>query len=138
MHPNISLMDQRYGRIFLIIRIIPDIETIRATTPNRHRHLENLIGIIDCSEIFIETPKYLELQSAIWSEYNHQNTLKFLVCIAPNSAITFVSYPRRIKDEEITLKSVFLDMLSRYSNIMAEKGFNLISQYPLAGEVHHR
>ena len=94
-------------------------------------------GII---EIFIETPKKLELQSAIWSEYNHHNTLKFLVCIAPNSTITFVSkaYPGRIKDEEITLKSVFLDMLSSYSNVMVEKGFNLISQYPLAGEVHHR
>ena len=49
--------------------VIPDIETILATTPKRYRHLENLIGIIDCSEIFIETPKSLELQSATWSEY---------------------------------------------------------------------
>ena len=45
-----------------------------------------MIGIIDCSEIFIETPKNLELQSATWSDYKHHNTLKFLVCVAPNSA----------------------------------------------------
>ena len=54
----------------------------------------------------------------------------FLVCVTPNSAITFVSkaYTGRISDKEITLKSVFLDMLSRYSNIMADKGFNLFDE----------
>ena len=54
-----------YFRSFVFI---PDIETILATTPKRYRHFKNLIGIIDCSEIFIETPKKLELQSATWSE----------------------------------------------------------------------
>ena len=56
----------KYFRSFVVI---PDIETILATTPKRYRHLENLIAIIDCSEIFIKTPKSLELQSATWSEY---------------------------------------------------------------------
>ena len=92
-----------YFRSFVFM---PDIETILATTPKRYRHFENLIGIIDCSEIFMETPKNLEVQSATWSEYKHHNTLKFLVCVAPNSAITFVSkgYTGRISDKEITLK----------------------------------
>ena len=44
----------------------PDIETILAATPKIYRHFENSIGIIDCSEIFIETPENLELQSATW------------------------------------------------------------------------
>ena len=43
---------------------IPDIETVLATSPKRYKSFSNLIGIIDCSEIFIETPKNLELQSA--------------------------------------------------------------------------
>ena len=43
-----------YFRSFVFI---PGIETILATTPKRYRHFENLIGIIDCSEIFIETSK---------------------------------------------------------------------------------
>ena len=55
-----------YFRSFVFI---PDIETILPTTPKRCRHFENLLGIIDCSEIFIETPENLELQSATWSEY---------------------------------------------------------------------
>ena len=45
-----------YFRSFIFM---PDIKTILATTPKRYRHFENLIGIIDCSEIFIETPKNL-------------------------------------------------------------------------------
>ena len=43
------------------------------------------------SEVFIETLKDLELQSATWSEYKHQNTVKYQVCDAPNFGITFVS-----------------------------------------------
>ena len=66
-----------------------DIETILATTPKMYGHFIYLIEIIECSEIFIETPKKIELQSATWSEYKHHNTLKFLVCIAPNSGIIF-------------------------------------------------
>ena len=109
-----------YSRSFVFI---PDIQTILATTPKRYRHfenlIENLIGITDCSEIF-----------AIWLEYKHHNTLKFLVCVAPTTAITFLSkgYTSRISDNKITLKSGFLDMLPRYSNIMADKGFNLFDE----------
>ena len=90
---------------------IPDTETILATTPKMYL-------------------KNLELQSATWSEYKHHNALKFLVCVAPNSAITFVSkaYTGRISDKEITLKSGFLGMLPMYSNKMADKGFNIFDE----------
>ena len=57
---------------------MPDTEHILGTTPQRFREFKNLCGIIDCLEIFIETPKGLETQSAIWSEYKHHNTVKFL------------------------------------------------------------
>ena len=109
---------------------IPDTETILATTPKMYRHFKNFIGIVDCSKIFIEILKNLELQSATWSEYKHHNALKFLVCVAPNSAITFVSkaYTGRISDKEITLKSGFLGMLPMYSNKMADKGFNIFDE----------
>ena len=107
---------------------MPDIETVLATSPKRYKSFSNLIGIIDCSEIFIETPKNLELQNAIWSDYKHHNTLKFSFCAAPNSAITFISkaYTWRISDKVIILKSRFLDIIPRYSSIMADKGFNIV------------
>ena len=61
----------------------------RKNTSNNAKKKVWTFGIIDYSEIFIESPKNLELQSATWSEYKHHNTLKFLVCVTPNSAITF-------------------------------------------------
>ena len=63
---------------------IPDIETIPATTPKRYRQFENLIGIIDFSEIFIKNSKNIRVQSTTWSEYKNHNTLKCLVCVASN------------------------------------------------------
>ena len=107
---------------------MPDIEKVLVISPKRYKSFSNLIGIIDCSEIFIETPKSLELQSATWSDYKHHNTMKFLVCVAPNSAITFISkaYTGRISDKAITLKPGFLHIISRYSSIMADKGFNIV------------
>nr|XP_047138993.1 uncharacterized protein LOC124814930 [Hydra vulgaris] len=107
-----------------------DLGTIIATTPERFHQFKNLFAIIDCSEIFIETPKDLELQSATWSEYKHYNTLKFLIGVAPNSSIIFVSkaFTGRISDKKITLDSNFLDLVPSYSTLMADKGFNLIEE----------
>ena len=106
---------------------MPKLETVLSTTPKRFRKFKNLIGIIDCSEIFIETPKDLAIQSATWSDYKHHNTLKFLICVAPNSSVTFISkaFTGRISDKKMTLKSEFLDLIPAHSMIMADKGFNI-------------
>jgi len=97
-------------------------EEITASKPNRYRHRPDLRSIIDCSEIFIETPKDPLLQTSTWSDYKHHNTLKFLVAVSPNSTITFVSpaYPGRNSD---TRASGFLDKVDAYDEIMADKGF---------------
>ena len=109
---------------------MPDTEHILGTTPQRFRAFKNLCGIIDCSEIFIEIPKDLEMQSATWSEYKHHNTVKSLICVAPNSGITFISkaYTGRLSDKKITLESGFLDHIPQFTTIMADKGFNLIDE----------
>ena len=49
-------------------------DPILATKPQRYRHLTDIVSIIDCSEVFIETPKNLDLQFATWSDYKHHNT----------------------------------------------------------------
>jgi len=46
--------------------------------------------ILDASEIFIETPSNLQIQS-MWSNCKHHNT-KFLVGCIPNGAISFYIY----------------------------------------------
>ncbi|XP_065639629.1 uncharacterized protein LOC136072352 [Hydra vulgaris] len=94
----------------------PDLGTIIATTPERFHQFKNLFAIIDCSEIFIQTPKDLELQSA--------------TCVAPNSSSIYVSkaFTGRISDKKITLDSKFLDLVLSYT-LMGDKGFNLIEEY---------
>ena len=109
---------------------IPNLETVLATFPDCFRCFKNLIGIIHCREVFIETPKSLELQSATWSEYKHHNTVKFLVCVAPNSSVIYVSegYTGRISDKALTKDSGFLDEIPPFCSIMADKGFNLFDE----------
>lgn len=106
---------------------IPDEEKLIGSKPERFRKLKTLHSIIDCTELFIETPKDLYLQSATWSDYKHHNTLKLLVSCAPNSSIIFVSsaYLGRVSDKALTLDCGYLDLVPPNYMIMADKGFNI-------------
>ena len=83
--------------------------------------------IIDCSDLFIERPKSLEMQYATWSEYKHHNTIKFLVGISPSGFITFLSdcYGGRNSDKFITQNSRFYENLERDDEVMADRGFTI-------------
>ena len=43
---------------------MPDIRKINVNSPKRFHQYRNLVGIIDFSEVFMETPKDFELKSA--------------------------------------------------------------------------
>ncbi|XP_052820235.1 uncharacterized protein LOC128246068 [Mya arenaria] len=109
---------------------IPEEESLIGSKPLRYRQLHDLHSIIDCTEIFIETPKDMYLQSATWSDYKHHNTLKILVSCAPNSSIVYVSpaYLGRISDKALTLDCGYLDMVPFNKMVMADKGFNISNE----------
>ena len=67
-----------YGRIFNSVCLQAWHKDILGTTPQRFREFKNSCGNLGCSEIFIETPKDLEMQRATWAEYKHHNTVKSL------------------------------------------------------------
>ena len=117
----LTALYQTFGRT---VKWFPK-DHIRATLPGRFRSLPNLRSIIDCSEIFIETPKDMTLQAMTWSNYKHHNTLKFLISVAPNSTITYVSptYGGRLSDKHIVMITQFLDLFDPHDMIMADKGF---------------
>ena len=46
-------------------------------------------AILDCFEVFIERPSSLNIRAMTWSNYKHHNTVKFLVCVAPQGVISY-------------------------------------------------
>ena len=117
------------AKVLKSVIFIPEMEKIQSTLPDRFKTLRynDVHSILDCTEFFIETPKNLDLQRVTWSDYKHHNTLKALVCVAPNSSIIFKSraYGGSISDKEITVRSGYLDKVPKYSRIMYDKGFKL-------------
>jgi len=83
--------------------------------------------ILDCTEIFAETPSSLLLQSQLYSSYKGNTTLKGLIGISPHGSITFVSslYTGAISDKEITRCSGILDLVEAGDSVMADKGFDI-------------
>lgn len=52
---------------------------------------DNLAVIIDCFELKIERPSSFLLRSETWSQCKGSNTAKFLIGIAPQGVVTFIS-----------------------------------------------
>ena len=96
----------------------PSVDQIKGTMPHSFREkYPSTIAIIDASELFIETPSDLFLQSTSWSNYKHHNT-KYLVLCTPNGAVSFISplYLGLISDPELTRVSGFLNHKTRNVN----------------------
>ena len=86
-------------------------------------------AIIDGSDVFIQTPSDLHMQSSTWSQYKHHNTVKFLVACTPNGTVCFISpvYVGSISDVELTRVSGLLSALENKPgiSIMADCGFTI-------------
>lgn len=106
----------------------PSKEQIHQYMPQTLRNkYPSLRCTIDCSETFIERPRDLKLQACTWSDYKHHNTLKYLVAIAPDGLISFISraWGGRTTDRYIVQKSGFLDLIEPYDLILADRGFTI-------------
>ncbi|KAK3097396.1 hypothetical protein FSP39_009272 [Pinctada imbricata] len=81
--------------------------------------------IIDCTEIFLETPNNLSVRAHTWSDYKHHNTAKYLVSINPSGLINYVSkgWGGRTSDKHITVNSDFLDHVEPNDKVLANRGF---------------
>lgn len=112
------------------INWIPAVNQVFGTQPPSFREkFPSTYAIIDGSEVFIQTPSDLHMQSSTWSQYKHHNTVKFLVACTPNGAVCFISpvYVGSISDVELTRASGFLTALEDKPgiSIMADRGFTI-------------
>ncbi len=114
----------------------PDRFTVRRMLP-REMLLKYpaLRCTLDCTEIFIERPRNMELQALTWSDYKKHNTAKYLIAIAPNGMITFLSggWGGRTSDKHIVVHSGFLDLIDPGDVVLADRGFTIASELLMRG-----
>ena len=106
------------------------VEQVQGTLPHSFRkQFPNTFAIIDGSELFLQTPSDLFVQSSTWSQYKHNNTAKFLIACTPNGSISYISpvFVGSIFDVELTKNSGFLTTLQDKPgvSIMADRGFTI-------------
>lgn len=87
----------------------------------------NVATVMDCFEIKIERPSSYEARSETWSQYKQSNTAKFLIGIAPQGVVTFISegWGGRCSDKHITEHCGILDNLRPGDVVLADRGFNI-------------
>lgn len=87
----------------------PSKEQIKFYMPSIFKKLyPNLVSIIDCTEIQMESPSSLDKRSLCYSSYKSRTTMKALLGITPNGVASFCSdlYCGSISDPEIVRQLV--------------------------------
>lgn len=107
---------QAVHEIFFVgfMDVVPSLEKNQCSLPIKFGDFNNCRVIIDCTEIRIESPRQdLNAAAATYSNYKHSLTVKYLLAVAPNGGITFVSdgFPGSTSDKEITAKSGIISHL---------------------------
>ena len=105
----IQLLYKQFGTIWNLMFSTRD--KVRQHLPKCFKKYKNIRCIIDCTEVHVQSPGNFEAQGNQYSSYKGHTTYKFLVAIAPNGAILFVSdaYEGSISDKEIVRVYGFLD-----------------------------
>ncbi|XP_063076544.1 uncharacterized protein LOC134466577 [Engraulis encrasicolus] len=114
----------------------PSKEKIRAKLPRVFKpKYKNCRCIIDCTEIFIQRTFNMTARSETWSNYKHQNTMKYLIGITPTGSISFLSdgWGGRASDKLITIDSGFLKKVDPKDEILADRGFLIREELAMVG-----
>ena len=114
----------------------PSQESVHANMPQIFKDLYPRIRcIIDCSEIFIERPYSYQARAQTYSVYKKHNTLKFLIRITPNGAVSFLPkcWGGRATDKYITHHNGFLDKIEYGNSILADRGFDIANDLGVHG-----
>nr|XP_047141115.1 uncharacterized protein LOC124816123 [Hydra vulgaris] len=122
-------IDIMYVKLKYLIKM-QDRDHIYETIPPVFKNkFPRLTSIIDCFEVFVESPSSLMARALFYSQYKKHCTIKCLISCTPNGTINFISkcYGGRASDNQITRESEFAS--SKYhmpgDQILSDRGFTL-------------
>lgn len=104
----------------------PTEDQIRKNMPRYFKpDFEDVIAVLDCTEIPIMKPKCLHCRINTYSHYKSRETAKYLVAVTPAGSISFISsgYGGKISDKQIVLEEKLLDRFTSGQAVMTDKGF---------------
>ena len=125
LHQVINLL---HAVLVPLALIWPEREVHKETLPMSFRsRFRKCIVIIDCFEVALEKASDHEARSQTYSSYKSRNTLKYLIGIAPQGVITFISkgWGGRVSDKHLTENSGFLQKLLPGDLVLADRGFDI-------------
>ena len=128
-------LDIMYAKLGCLI-VWPRREVVHQNMPPAFKQLYlNCRCIIDCSEIFIDTPSSYVARSKTYSDYKKHNTVKFLIGITPCGSISFLSrcWGGRVSDKNLTQQSGFFNYLEPGDTILADRGFTIADDIAVHG-----
>ena len=99
------------------------------------RPYKNIRVIVDCTEIFVQTPQNFSKQANLCSNYKHHHTYKVLVGLSPTGAICYLSdaFEGAKSDKEVFLDSDIMSMLNPGDQVMADRGFTIEQELAAKG-----
>ena len=116
--------------------IWPSRDIVRSNMPQIFEELyPKTTCIIDCSEIFIERPCSYKARAQTYLNYKKHNTVKFLLGITPNGAISFLSkcWGGRATDKFIIQNCGFLQLVEHGDLMLADRGFDIADDLGVFG-----
>ena len=125
-----TTLDILYARLNFLVRW-PERDDLRKSMPMSFRKEfgTKVVVVFDCFELFTERPSSALNKVFTYSNYKHHQTVKYLIGIAPQGVVTFISegWGGRASDKHITEKSGVLDNLLPGDIVMVDRGFNIES-----------
>lgn len=127
-----STLDVLYARLQFLVRW-PTRENLRQSMPQcfRRDFGQKVVVIMDCFELFTERPSGALNKVYTFSNYKHHQTIKYLIGIAPQGVVTFISegWGGRTSDKHLTEKSGVLNNLLPGDIVMVDRDLILKKQF---------